>query len=75
MNYKELEKAMNLLNETKKIDMMIENIVDYNYVEIETEHAANCFGEKHTQKFINVLKEIKEEIIKELNELGVVENE
>lgn len=75
MNYEELEKAMNLLNETKKIDMMIENIVDYNYVEIETEHAANCFGEKHTQKFINVLKEIKEEIIKELNELGVVENE
>lgn len=55
--------------------MMTENIVDYNYVEIETEHAANCFGEKHTQKFINVLKEIKEEIIKELNELGVVENE
>lgn len=75
MNYKELEKAINLLNETKKIDMMTENIVDYNYVEIETEHAANCFGEKHTQKFINVLKEIKKEIIKELNELGVVEND
>lgn len=63
MNYKELERAVNLLNEIKNIDRMIENIVDYNYVEIETEHAANCFEEKHTQKFINVLKEIKEEII------------
>lgn len=73
MNYKELENAINLLNETKKIDMMIEDIVDYNYVEIETEHATNYFGEKHQQKFINVLKEIKEEIIKELNELGVTE--
>lgn len=73
MNYKELENAINLLNETKKIDMMIEDIVDYNYVEIETEHATNVFGEKHQQKFINVLKEIKEEIIKELNELGVTE--
>lgn len=75
MNYKELEKANGLLNEIKKIDLMTEDIVDYNYVEIETEHATNCFGEKHKQKFINVLKEIKEEIIKELNELGVVENE
>ena len=75
MNYEELEKAINLLNEIKKIDLMTEGIVDYNYVEIKTEHATNYFGEKHKQKFINVLKEIKEEIIKELKELGVTEND
>jgi hypothetical protein len=73
MNYKELEKANGLLNEIKNIDRMIEDIVDYNYVEIVTKRTGKSFGEKYKQKFINVLKEIKEEIIKELKELGVTE--
>lgn len=30
-------------------------------------------GEKHQQKFINVLKEIRNELVKELKELGVTE--
>lgn len=73
MNYKELEKANELLNEIKKIDLMTEDVVDYNYVEIETEHAGSYFGEKHKQKFVNILKEIKNELIEELKELGVTE--
>lgn len=73
MNYKELEKANGLLNEIKNIDRMTEDIVDYNYVEIETEHAGSSFEEKHKQKFINVLKEIRNELVEELKELGVTE--
>lgn len=75
MNYTELEKANKLLNEIKNIDRMIEDIVDYNHVEIETEYAGGHFGEKHKQKFVNILKEIKNELIEELKELGVVEND
>ena len=73
MNYTELEKAINLLIEIRSIDKMIGDIVDYNYVEIETEHAGKYFGEKHKQKFMNILKEIKNELIEELKELGVTE--
>lgn len=73
MNYTELEKANGLLNEIKDIDRMIEDIVDYNYVEIETEYVEKFFREKHKQKFVNVLKEIKNELVEELKELGVTE--
>ena len=69
MNFRELEKANGLLNEIKNIDRMTEDIVDYNYVEIETEHAGSSFK----QKFINVLKEIRNELVEELKELGVTE--
>mgnify|MGYP001007440898 CR=1 FL=1 len=69
MNFRELEKANGLLNEIKNIDRMTEDIVDYNYVEIETEHAGSSFEEK----FINVLKEIRNELVEELKELGVTE--
>lgn len=48
MNYRELEKANGLLNEIKDIDIMTEDIVDYNYVEIETKHV-----EKFLEKNIN----------------------
>lgn len=73
MNYTELEKANGLLNGIKDIDIMTEDIVDYNYVEIETKHVEKSFGEKHKQKFVNVLKEIKNELVEELKELGVTE--
>lgn len=73
MNYRELEKAINLLIEIRNIDRLIGDIVNYNYVEIETEHAGSHFGEKHKQKFVNILKEIKDELIEELKELGVTE--
>lgn len=76
MNYKELEKANGLLNEIRDIDFHIRQI----------EHPRNCaritvddyfisFNDKYKERFVNILKEIRAELIEELKELGVTENE
>lgn len=76
MNYEELEKANGLLNEIKEIDFHISRIEHpINRVRITLDDYFISFKEKYKQKFTAILKEIKEEMIEELNELGVIENE
>lgn len=76
MNYKELEKANGLLEEIKKIDFHISRIEHpINRVRITLDDYFISFNDKYKQKFVNILKEIRDEKLKELNELGVTENE
>lgn len=76
MNYKELEKANGLLEEIKGIDFHISRIEHpINHVRITLDDYFISFNEKYKQKFTAILKEIRDEKLKELNELGVVEDD
>lgn len=76
MNYKELEKANGLLNEIREIDFHIRQIEHpLNRVRISVDDYFISFNEKYKQKFTAILKEIRDEKLKELNELGVTEND
>ena len=74
MNYKELEKANGLLEEIKEIDFHISRIENpINRVRITLDDYFISFNNKYKQKFTAILKEIRDEKLKELNELGVTE--
>ena len=76
MNYKELEKANGLLNEIRDIDFHIRQIEHpLNRVRITVDDYFISFNDKYKEKFVNILKEIRDEKFNELNELGVVEND
>lgn len=76
MNYKELEKANGLLEEIKEIDFHIRQIEHpINRVIITVDDYIISFNDKYKRKFTTILKEIRDEKLKELNELGVVEND
>ena len=76
MNYKELEKANGLLEEIREIDFHIRQIEHpINRAIITVDDYIISFNDKYKQKFTAILKEIRDEKLKELNELGVTENE
>lgn len=76
MNYKELEKANGLLVEIREIDFHISQIEHpLNRVRITVDDYFISFNDKYKQKFVDILKEIRDEKLKELNELGVTEDE
>ena len=76
MNYKELEKANGLLTEIKEIDFHISQIEHpINRVRITVDDYFISFNDKYKQKFTAILKEIRDEKLKELTELGVTEND
>lgn len=76
MNYRELEKANGLLNEIREIDLKLKQLEHPFYrVRISIDDYFISFNEKYKQKFVDILKEIRDEMIKELNELGVVEDD
>ena len=76
MNYKELEKANGLLNEIRDIDFHIRQIEHpRNRARITVDDYLISFNDKYKQKFVDLLKEIRDEKLKELNELGVVEDD
>lgn len=74
MNYKELEKANGLLEEIREIDFRIGQIEHpLNRARISINDYFISFNDKYKQKFTVILKEIRDEKLKELNELGVTE--
>lgn len=83
MNYKEFKRANELYEEINKINGFLKKIKTYSTdIKISTNFQSfNIYDEivyfsgKHKQKFVNILKEIKEEMIEELNELGVTEDD
>lgn len=76
MNYRELEKANGLLEEIKEIDFHISRIEHpINRIRITLDDYFISFNERYKQKFTAILKEIRDEKLKELNELGVTEND
>lgn len=76
MNYKELEKANGLLKEIREIDFQIRQIEHpLNRARISVDDYFISFNDKYKQKFTAILKEIRDEKLKELTELGVTEND
>lgn len=76
MNYKELEKANGLLEEIKEIDLKLRQLEHPFYsIRITVNDYFISFNDKYKQKFTAILKEIRGEMVEELNELGVTENE
>lgn len=76
MNYKELEEANKLLKEIKEIDFHIRQIEHpLNRARISVDDYFISFNDKYKQKITAILKEIRDEKLKELTELGVTEND
>lgn len=76
MNYRELEKANGLLNEIREIDLKLRQLEHHFYrVRISIDDYFISFNEKYKQKFTAILKEIRDEMVEELNKLGVVEDD
>ena len=76
MNYEELEKANGLLKEIRDIDFHIRQIEHpRNHARITVNDYFISFNDKYKEKFVNILKEIRDEKLKELKELGVTEND
>lgn len=74
MNYEELQKANELLEEIKEIDLTLSMIkTDTRCIKIGVKDYIMYFDNKHKEKFIPIIKEIRDELVKELEELGVTE--
>lgn len=75
MNYSELREAIDLVEETRKINWMIKTIERKRHIHIQ------CFGYKvllfgeQMEKVLEILKEIRDKQVKRLEELGVTEEE
>ena len=74
MNYRELEKANELLNEIREINLKLRQL-ENPLKRITINDYFIPFNEKYKQKFTAILKEIRDEMVKELNELGVTEDD
>lgn len=76
MNYKELEKANGLLEEIREIDLKLRELENpLSYARISINEYNIYFNDRYKQKFVNIIKEIRDEMVEKLNELGVTENE
>lgn len=81
MNYKELKRAGELYEEINKINDFLNRLKTYSTnIKISTNFQSfNIYDEKvyfngkHKEKIIEIIEEIKDEMINELNELGVTE--
>lgn len=83
MNYTELQKANILLKEIGNINDLLYAIENYSkYIKISTSYRFvdmdfDCnvsFSDKHKDKILEVIKEIRDDMAEELNKLGVVED-
>lgn len=74
MNYTELQKANDLLGEIKEIDFYLRVTDDaIGNIRISTNNRVIFFNNKYRPKFVAIMKEIRNELIEELKELGVTE--
>lgn len=74
MNYEELQMANDLVKKIREIDFHLKMTVRSTAnIRISVNSHVIFFDNKYKQKFDDFLKEIKTEMIKELNELGVTE--
>lgn len=75
MNYEELQKANDLLEKIKEIDY---NLRAFERADNNIRIAVNDYllflDKKYKKKFIDSIKEIRDELVEELNKLGVVED-
>ena len=74
MNYTELQKANDLLGEIKEINFYLRVTDDaIGNIRISTNNRVIFFNNKYRPKFVAIMKEIRNELIEELKELGVTE--
>ena len=74
MNYTELQKANDLLGEIKEIDFYLRVTDDaIGNIRVSTNNRVIFFNNKYKPKFMAIMKEIRNELIEELKELGVTE--
>ena len=85
MNYKEFEKANKMYEKINEINDFLKIIKSSNMnVKVSTDYRTFgdfkvdkivCINGKKKEKIIEVIEKIKDEMVKELNELGVTEYE
>ncbi len=74
MNYEELQKATDLFKKIKEIDFYLKMTeTSFSNIEISVNSHVIFFDNKYKQKVDDALKRIKNELVEELNKLGVVE--
>jgi len=82
MNYEELQKANDLLEKIKNVNDVLRAVKVYNNnIKISTNYRFTgvdfdysvCFGGNHKSKILEAIKGIRDELVEELNKLGVVE--
>lgn len=83
MNYKELQKANDLFKEIENINDLLQVMKERSkYIRISTSYRIDdmdfdynvYFRDKHKEKILDTLKGIRDELVEELNKLGVVED-
>ena len=75
MNYKELQKATDLLKKIEEIDFHLKMTKrSPGNIRISVNSHVIFFDNKYKQKFDDTLKEIRDNMVEDLNKLGVVED-
>lgn len=75
MNYAELQKATDLLKKITEIDFYLKMTkMSPSKIEIRVHCHVIFFDNEYKQKFDDTLKEIRDNMVEELNKLGVVED-
>lgn len=74
MNFREIKKVNELIDEAKKIDSLIRDIQSpFRKIWVSTNDIVVTIKKEHKTKVIQVLLEIRGELARELEELGVTE--
>lgn len=75
MNYEELQVATDLLKKITEIDFYLKMTkMSPSKIEIRVHCHVIFFDNEYKQKFDDTLKEIRDNMVEELNKLGVVED-
>lgn len=73
MNYEELKEANELIDELHKINWVIGKIERENHIPMYCFNYKAMLFDERKEKVLVIIKGIRDEIVKKLNELGVVE--
>lgn len=74
MNYREIKEVNDLIDEIKSFDRLIKDVQSpFKKIWVSTNDTAVTIMKEHRTKVIQVLLEIRRELAKKLEELGVTE--
>lgn len=76
MNYEELKRANELVEKIREIDVYLKTTrCSLGNIRLDVDVHVIYFDNKYKEKYEDIIKEIRAELIEELKELGVVEND
>ena len=76
MNYEELKRANELVKKIREIDNYLKTIkYTLEKIRLGVDVYVIYFDNKYKEKYEDIIKEIRDELVKELKELGVTEND